>query len=117
MCLLCFKFWFFCSLYSSSLSSSVSQQTPAASSVPSFKSRSGLQNLVANLGKKTKMNLIEKTKMDWQNFKQEENLEHELKQHTLSKNRYTDKQDFLLRTDLRQFEIEKGIRDKSRLKK
>lgn len=55
--------------------------------------------------------------MDWQNFKQEENLEHELKQHTLSKNRYTDKQDFLLRTDLRQFEIEKGIRDKSRLKK
>ena len=59
-------------------------------------------------------NKKEKSRLDWLEFKKAENLEDELSQQTKSKHSYLDKQDFLYRADMRQFEIEKELRDKER---
>uniref|UniRef100_A0A1E1XBT2 Craniofacial development protein 1 n=1 Tax=Amblyomma aureolatum TaxID=187763 RepID=A0A1E1XBT2_9ACAR len=66
------------------------------------------------LSKKTKMSTLEKSKLDWDRFKQEEGIAEELKSHNLGKGGYLEKQAFLQRTDERQFEVEKGLRAKNR---
>lgn len=50
------------------------------------KRSSGLASLISNLGgKKQKLSTLEKTKLDWQSYKQKEGLEDELLLHTKSK--------------------------------
>ncbi|XP_077510603.1 craniofacial development protein 1-like [Amblyomma americanum] len=66
------------------------------------------------LAKKTKMSTLEKSKLDWDQFKHEEGIAEELKSHNRGKGGYMEKQAFLQRTDERQFEVEKGLRAKSR---
>lgn len=74
----------------------------------------GINDLVANLGKKQKLSTLNKTKLDWDMFKQEEGIADDLKNHTKNKNSFVERQAFLQRTDLKQFELEKSIRDKNR---
>jgi len=74
----------------------------------------GLAGLVKNLGKAPKMSVLEKSKLDWNGFKKEENLEEELEQHKRSNNSFIEKQEFLQRADVRQFELEKAVRDRHR---
>jgi len=73
-------------------------------------------NLDAILGghKKPKLSTLEKSKMDWSQFKEKEGIHDELNQHLKSKNSFLDKQAFLQRTDLRQFEKEKEVRATTR---
>lgn len=80
----------------------------------SLKRGPGLNNLVANLGKKQKLSTLKKTELDWDLFKREEGIAEDLRNHTKNKNSYVERQAFLQRTDLKQFEIEKSIRDKNR---
>lgn len=94
----------------SSSSSSSAQSTNSRIPVR----RSGLKDLVSNLGKKSKLGTLQKSKLDWDSFKREEGIEDELKQATLSKDGYVERQAFLTRADVRQFEIEKSIRSKIR---
>lgn len=79
------------------------------------KRTSGLGSLVSSLTKKPKMSTLTKTKLDWDSFKKDEGLEDELRNHRKNKDNFVDKQAFLLRADLKQFEQEKAVREKRRL--
>lgn len=79
------------------------------------KRSSGLGSLVSSLTKKPKMSTLNKTKLDWEGYKKDEGLEDELRNHRKNKDNFVDRQAFLQRTDLKQFEKEKAIREKQRL--
>ncbi|KAF5306428.1 hypothetical protein FQR65_LT07340 [Abscondita terminalis] len=85
---------------------------PSGSNGP--KTKGGLSSVLNQLGKKTKINTLEKSKLDWDKFKKEEKIEDELSAYGKSKDGYLERQDFLQRADLRRFEIEKGIRNSLR---
>ncbi|XP_012284434.1 craniofacial development protein 1 [Orussus abietinus] len=77
-------------------------------------SLSGISSVLGQLGKKAKISTLEKSKLDWDNFKKAENLEEEISTHNKGKDGYLERQDFLQRADLRQFEIEKQLRNTNR---
>jgi len=70
----------------------------------------GISAVLSQLGKKPKISTLEKSKLDWEGFKKEEGIEDEIQSHNRGKDGYLEKQDFLQRADLRQFEIEKQLR-------
>ncbi|XP_061394571.1 craniofacial development protein 1 [Musca vetustissima] len=74
----------------------------------------GIGSLLNQIGKKKKLSVLEKSQMDWKSFKSEEGIEEELQTFNKGKDGYLERQDFLQRTDLRQFEIEKSLRQSSR---
>lgn len=74
----------------------------------------GISSVLGQLGKKTKISTLEKSKLDWDNYKKQENLEEEISTHNKGKDGYLERQDFLQRADLRQFEIEKQLRNANR---
>lgn len=76
--------------------------------------RRGLGSVMSQLGKKDKLSVLEKTKLDWNSYKHEEGIEEELQTHNKGKDGFLERQDFLERTDLRQFEIEKHMRQTRR---
>lgn len=82
------------------------------SSAPAAARRSsgGMASVLSQLGKKQKLSTLEKSKLDWDKFKRDENIGDELKSYNMGKNGYLDRQDFLQRADLRQFELEKEAR-------
>lgn len=91
----------------------ISPSIPSRANLPVVRKATGVSNLLAKLGKK-KESTLARTKSDWDQFKKQEGIEEELTEHTRSKGSYVDKQEFLQRTDLRQFEQEKSVRDKVR---
>ncbi|CAH2002761.1 unnamed protein product [Acanthoscelides obtectus] len=78
---------------------------------------SGINNVLSQLTKKPKISTLEKSKLDWDKFKKEENIDEELQTFNKGKDGYLDRQDFLERADLRRFEIEKEIRAIERSKR
>ncbi|KAH8320307.1 hypothetical protein KR074_003076 [Drosophila pseudoananassae] len=74
----------------------------------------GVGSLINILGKKKKISVLEKSQMDWNTFKSNEGIDEELRTHNKGKEGYLERQDFLQRTDLRQFEIEKSLRQSRR---
>lgn len=72
--------------------------------------KGGLASVLNKIGKKDKISTLEKSKLDWNKFKQSEGIDEEIKTFNRGKDGYLEKQDFLQRTDLRQFEIEKQLR-------
>ncbi|KAH7956244.1 hypothetical protein HPB52_007656 [Rhipicephalus sanguineus] len=60
------------------------------------------------------MNTPEKWKRDWDSYKWSEGIAEDLLNHNKGKDGYLERQAFLQRTDERQFEVEKGLRDKNR---
>lgn len=103
--------------------SNASATKPAAKStsgvtLPSFNRRSGggLSSVLGQIGKKNKLSVLEKTALDWTGFKRNEGIDEELQTHNKGRDGYLERQDFLQRTDLRQFEIEKSMRQASRRK-
>lgn len=77
---------------------------------------SGLSSVLGQIGKKNKLSVLEKSKLDWTGFKQSEGIDEELQTHNKGRDGYLERQDFLQRTDLRQFEIEKSMRAANRKK-
>ncbi|XP_046606873.1 craniofacial development protein 1 isoform X1 [Neodiprion virginianus] len=71
---------------------------------------SGISSVLCQLGKKAKISTLEKSKLDWDSYKKEENIEEEISTHNKGKDGYLERQDFLQRADIRQFEIEKQMR-------
>ena len=65
-------------------------------------------------GKKPKMGCLDKSKMDWNKFVEDEGIKEDLQSHNRGKDGYVEKQMFLERSDHRRFEIEKAAREKSR---
>ncbi|XP_065367519.1 craniofacial development protein 1 [Calliphora vicina] len=74
----------------------------------------GLGSVLNQLGKKKKLSVLEKSQMDWKSFKQTEGIDEQLQTFNKGKDGYLERQDFLQRTDLRQFEIEKNLRQTTR---
>lgn len=70
----------------------------------------GLGAVLGQLGKKNKLSVLEKTQLDWKSFKRNEGINEELQTHNRGRDGYLERQDFLQRADLRQFEIEKNFR-------
>ncbi|XP_048211068.1 craniofacial development protein 1 [Perognathus longimembris pacificus] len=92
-------------------------QANVPSAVPSLpagsglKRPSGMSNLLGKLGaKKQKMSTLEKSKLDWESFKEEEGIGEELAIHNRGKEGYIERKAFLDRVDHRQFEIERDLR-------
>jgi len=66
--------------------------------------------MLNQLTKKNKLSVLEKTKLDWDGFKSNEGINEELQTHNRGREGFLERRDFLERTDLRQFEIEKNLR-------
>lgn len=88
--------------------------TSAATPLPAgsgIKRTSGMSSLLGKIGgKKQKMSTLEKSKLDWENFKEEEGIGEELAIHNRGKEGYIERKAFLERVDHRQFEIERDLR-------
>lgn len=76
----------------------------------------GISSVLGQIGKKNKLSVLEKTKLDWNGFKTKQGIDEELQTHNKGRGGYLERQDFLQRTDLRQFEIEKSLRNATRRK-
>ncbi|XP_075979165.1 yeti [Anticarsia gemmatalis] len=70
----------------------------------------GLSSVLGQLNKKNKLSTLEKSKLDWSTYKQDEGIEEEIESHNKGKNGYLDRRDFLERSDVRQYEIERDLR-------
>ena len=76
---------------------------------------SGLNSIMGVIsGKKPKLGCLDKSKMDWNKYVEEEGIKEELQTHNKGKEGYVEKQMFLERADHRRFEIEKEAREKTR---
>eukprot|EP00090_Calanus_glacialis_P042208 TRINITY_DN74932_c0_g1_i1.p1 TRINITY_DN74932_c0_g1~~TRINITY_DN74932_c0_g1_i1.p1 ORF type:complete len:333 (+),score=137.37 TRINITY_DN74932_c0_g1_i1:33-1031(+) len=91
-----------------------SQEATASPSSGQVKRPGGLAGIVGSIGKKAKMGCLDKSKIDWNSFVDESGIKDELKTFNKGKEGYVEKQMFLERADLRQFEQEKALRDKNR---
>ncbi|GAB1293676.1 Craniofacial development protein 1 [Apodemus speciosus] len=90
------------------LATSAGTPLPAGSGI---KRTSGMSSLLGKIGaKKQKMSTLEKSKLDWESFKEEEGIGEELAIHNRGKEGYIERKAFLDRVDHRQFEIERDLR-------
>lgn len=71
---------------------------------------SAVDSILEQIKKKQKMSVLDKTKKDWGEFKEEKQLDEELDAYKKSSNQYLDKVSFLQRTDMREFERERDAR-------
>ena len=63
---------------------------------------------------KPKLGCLDKSQLDWNSYVKENNIREELSTHNKGKDGYVEKLEFLERADLRQFEQEKALREKTR---
>lgn len=74
-------------------------------------STSAVDAVLEQIKKKQKLSVLDKTKKDWGEFKEEnKGMEDELDAYKKSSNQYLDKVSFLQRTDYREFERERDAR-------
>ncbi|PIA49654.1 hypothetical protein AQUCO_01300429v1 [Aquilegia coerulea] len=73
-------------------------------------SPSAVDAILEQIKKKQKLSVLDKTKKDWGEFKEEKKLDEELDAYKKSSNQYLDKVSFLQRTDMREFERERDAR-------
>ena len=74
----------------------------------------GIDALLNQIKGPQKVTTIDKTNMDWDNFKDKTGLEEELKKKAEGKDAYLVKKDFLTRVDHRRFEQERDERERKR---
>uniref|UniRef100_V9KRR5 Craniofacial development protein 1 n=1 Tax=Callorhinchus milii TaxID=7868 RepID=V9KRR5_CALMI len=92
----------------SSPTATLAASTPTSSGV---KRLCGLGGALGKItGKKQKMSTLEKSKLDWEAFKEKEGIGDELAIHNRGKEGYIERKAFLERVDFRQFELERSIR-------
>jgi len=90
------------------------QEESASSADCPTKRPGGLASVVGSIAKKPKMGCLDKSKMDWNKFVEDQGIEEELKTFNKGKDGFVEKQMFLERADLRRFEVEKAMREKTR---
>uniref|UniRef100_A0A8D1TAQ9 Craniofacial development protein 1 n=2 Tax=Sus scrofa TaxID=9823 RepID=A0A8D1TAQ9_PIG len=84
---------------------------PSLAAGSGLKRSGGMSSLLGKIGaKKQKMSTLEKSKLDWESFKEEEGIGEELAIHNRGKEGYIERKAFLDRVDHRQFEIERDLR-------
>jgi len=77
----------------------------------------GLESAMNLLSKKPKLSTLAKSSIDWNTYKREHGIGEDLETHNRGKDGFLEKQDFLQRTDYRQFEAERAARNATRSKK
>ena len=87
-------------------SSTTTKPAPTAGA----KRKGGVGSVLEMLNKKPKMSTLEKSKLDWMKYRQQEGLEDQLEQN--KKDGYLERQDFLKRSELKQYELERELRMK-----
>jgi hypothetical protein len=80
-------------------------------------SSSGLDALLQQISKKPKLNILDKSRKDWGEFKEEKGLDLELEAYKKSGDKYLDKVAFLQRSDVREYEKERDGRLAVQLKR
>lgn len=70
----------------------------------------GIGSVLGQITKKNKISVLDKSKHDWDSFKRNEGIDEQLQTFNKGRDGYLERQDFLDRTDVRQFELEKSIR-------
>jgi hypothetical protein len=73
---------------------------------------SSLDRILSKVSNKKKLSTLQKSSYDWNKYKAEEGLEAELEQH--KKDSYLERVSFLTRTDWREFEREREVRERAR---
>ncbi|XP_024375030.1 uncharacterized protein [Physcomitrium patens] len=73
-------------------------------------SSSGLDSILQQICKKQKPNILDRSRKDWGQFKEEKGIEDELEAYKKSGDKYLDKVAFLQRSDLREYEKERDAR-------
>jgi len=96
------------------LDSNSSTEEPPSVDEGSKRKVGGLASVVGSIGKKAKMGCLDKSKLDWNQFVQDEGIKEDLTTFNKGKEGYVEKQMFLERADVRQFEIEKAAREQTR---
>ncbi|XP_014666165.1 PREDICTED: craniofacial development protein 1-like [Priapulus caudatus] len=81
---------------------------------PGGSKQPGLTGLLGQIGKKNKLSVLDKSKLDWDSYKKDEKLEDDLKLHNKSKGSYLEKRAFLERVDSREFEYDRVVRQVSK---
>eukprot|EP01083_Nonionella_stella_P275585 936010_1 len=74
----------------------------------------GIDAVLSKINGPQKIATIDKTNVDWENFKDKTGMEEELKKKAEGKDAYLVKKDFLNRVDARRFEQEKTERERKR---
>lgn len=70
----------------------------------------GLDSVLLQMEKTRKLNVLDKSKMDWKDVKEgDADMEEDLEKHKKGKT-YLEEQDFLKRAELREYEIERDAR-------
>ncbi|KAG2447977.1 hypothetical protein HYH02_007006 [Chlamydomonas schloesseri] len=88
------------------------ERAAARAAVPPPKPTSkGLDAMLAEIEKKKKVSVLDKTKADWSQYKAvHTEVDEELEEHKKSGDQYLDKQNFLKRAELREYEKERDTR-------
>lgn len=87
-------------------SKAAAEKAKAAGGAPS-----AIDSILEQIKKKPKLSVLDKTKKDWGEFKDEnKGMEDELDAYKKSGNQYLEKVSFLQRTDYREFERERDAR-------
>lgn len=88
--------------------------TPSAAVKPvttaGAKRKGGVGSVLAMINKKPKMSTLEKSRLDWMKYRQQEGIEDQLEQN--KKDGYLERQDFLKRSEMKQYELERELRMK-----
>ncbi|XP_071735817.1 uncharacterized protein [Rutidosis leptorrhynchoides] len=71
---------------------------------------SAVDAILEQIRKKPKLSVLDKTKKDWGEFKEDNRLDEELENYKKSGNQYLDKVSFLQRADYREYERERDAR-------
>lgn len=88
----------------------VDPNSKAAEELKRKQSASGVDRLLQQIEKKQKINVLDKSRKDWTEFKEEKKIEEELESYNKSGDKYTDRVAFLQRSDLREYERERDAR-------
>ncbi|KAI5063169.1 hypothetical protein GOP47_0021716, partial [Adiantum capillus-veneris] len=86
---------------------------PNSKAAEEFKRRqssAGVDKLLQQIEKRPKLNVLDKTRKDWTDFKEEKQIEEELESYKKSGDKYTDRVAFLQRSDIREYERERDAR-------
>eukprot|EP00976_Prorocentrum_cordatum_P050083 1010590-Prorocentrum_minimum.AAC.1 len=94
----------------------IAADSKEARKIKSTSGAGGIDAVLQQIEGKKKMNVLDKTKVDWGEYKSEQDVhvQEDLEKHKKSGDTLLEKKDFLQRADLKQYEIERDSRNAAR---
>ncbi|KAH7300183.1 hypothetical protein KP509_24G048800 [Ceratopteris richardii] len=88
----------------------IDPNSKAAEELKRRQSSAGVDRVLQQFEKKQKLNVLDKSRKDWTDFKEEKQIEEELESYKKSGDKYTERVAFLQRTGHREYERERDVR-------